>query len=83
MLKEKGNLYVESPLPDSELKHEYSPNKYSVLGIKQWDALFNRAGFMPTACNTLEFDLEQADKTKIREKYMVMTAYKRCPLDIK
>ena len=83
LLKLKGQIYMETPFPDTEHKHEYSANKYSVFGIKQWDALLYRAGFAPTVCNTLEFDIDQPDDTKIREKYMIMMAYKRCPLDIK
>ena len=83
LLKEKGKIYIETPQPDTELKHEYSPNKYSVLGVKQWDALLTRAGFSLTASNTIEFDVDRSDGTKLRDKYMVMLAFKRCPLDIK
>ena len=83
LLKEKGKIYIETPFPDTDLNHEYSPNKYSVLGIKQWDALLNRAGFSLSTSNTIEFDVDKSDGSKARDKYMVMVAYKRCSLDIK
>jgi 2-polyprenyl-3-methyl-5-hydroxy-6-metoxy-1,4-benzoquinol methylase len=83
LLKEKGRLYLETPTPDSALRHEYNPNKYSVFGIKQWDALLNRAGFSTTLSNSIEFEVEKSDGEKLLDKYMVMVVYKRCPLDIK
>jgi SAM-dependent methyltransferase len=83
LLKEKGQIYIETPSPDTELQHEYNPNKYSVFGVKQWDALMNRAGFSIISSNIIEFDVDRSDGSKLRDKYMVMMAYKRCPLDIK
>lgn len=92
LLKDKGKMYIEVPAPDSDRKHEYNSNHYSVLGLSQWDALLMRTGFKVDTCNTVEFDVElpnpestdeNAEKIKMREKFFVMVVSKRCPLDIK
>ena len=86
-------MYVEVPAPDLERRHEYNSNHYSVLGVKQWDALLTRAGFTVDTCNTIDFDIEMPkDLTKtgpdderitMKEKFFVMLTTKQCPLDIK
>ena len=95
LLKLKSSIYIEVPAAEIDRKHEYNPNHYSVLGVAQWDALLNRAGFKVDTCNTIEFDIEvpkdpeaktnepDQEKIKFKEKYIVMMARKMCPLDIK
>jgi SAM-dependent methyltransferase len=90
LLKLKGNLYMEVPAPDSDRRHEYNSNHYSILGLRQWDALLQRAGFAVDKCNTIEFDIEipeseqeGAEKVQMKEKYFIFMANKKCPLDIK
>jgi SAM-dependent methyltransferase len=89
LLKLKGKFYMEVPAPDSDRRHEYNSNHYSVLGLRQWDALLQRAGFSSDSCNTLEFDIEipkedgAEEKVQMKEKYFIFMANKKCPLDIK
>lgn len=90
LLKLKGSLYMEVPAPDSDRRHEYNSNHYSILGLRQWDALLQRAGFAVDKCNTLEFDIEipeseqeGSEKVQMKEKYFIFMSNKKCPLDIK
>lgn len=93
LLKLKGRMYVEVPAPDLERRHEYNSNHYSVLGVKQWDALLTRAGFNVDICNTIDFDIEMPkdmsksgpddERVTMKEKFFVMLTTKQCPLDIK
>jgi SAM-dependent methyltransferase len=45
VLKPGGVLYVEVPAPDTACQHHTNRNHYSVLGIKMWRSLIERAGF--------------------------------------
>lgn len=89
LLKLKGSLYMEVPAPDTDRRHEYNLNHYSILGLRQWDALLARAGFAVDKCNTIEFDIElpsvetEGEKVQMKEKYFIFMTNKKCPLDIK
>lgn len=45
VLKDGAYMYVEVPAPECHRQHEFNANHYSILGVKQWVALFQRAGF--------------------------------------
>jgi hypothetical protein len=80
---------MEVPAPDTDRRHEYNSNHYSILGLRQWDALLARAGFSQDTCNTIEFDVElpsmeeEGEKVQMKEKYYIFMSHKKCPLDIK
>jgi SAM-dependent methyltransferase len=89
ILKTKHKIYIEVPSPDADRQHEYNINHYSVLGVKMWDALLNRAGFKVETCNTIEFDIEVPDekepgkKIPMKEKFVIFIASKQFPVDVK
>ena len=88
VLKQGGMMYIEVPAPDCARKHEYNLNHYSVLGIRQLDALLNRTGFRVEKFNDIEFQLTMQDNdTKetntVDEKYYAILVTKTNPLDIK
>jgi SAM-dependent methyltransferase len=88
VLKQHGKIYIEVPCPDSERKHEYNLNHYSILGSSQLAALLDRTGFAIEKFNTMEFSLnigknEDGTDVEIPEKYFCIVATKQRPLDIK
>ena len=88
LLKQGSKLYIEVPAPNTERKHEYNLNHYSVFDIAMWDALLSRCGFNIDLCNTFEFPLkypvidDQPEHT-VQEKFLIFIATKKRPLDIK
>jgi SAM-dependent methyltransferase len=88
VLKQYGKIYIEVPAPDSDRKHEWNLNHYSILGKEQLVALLHRAGFDINLFNDIEFDLqigENEDGTAMtaREHYYSIVATKQRPLDVK
>lgn len=90
VLKQGSKIYIEVPAPDSERKHEYNLNHYSILGHTQLAALLLRCGFNIDQFNNLEFDLnvpneENPDEPAkvVKEHYYCIVATKARPLDIK
>jgi SAM-dependent methyltransferase len=45
VLKQGGKIYIEVPAPDTQRKHEWNLNHYSILGEQQLAALLERTGF--------------------------------------
>ena len=88
VLKQFGKIYIEVPAPDTERKHEYNLNHYSILGATQLAALLDRTGFKIDSFNTMEFTLnvgkdDQGNDIEMPEKYFCIVATKQRPLDIK
>jgi len=86
ILKQGGKIYIEVPAPDSDRKHEFNLNHYSILGSTQLAALLYRTGFKIDMFNNLEFNLQVNDndeKKTVKEKYFCIVATKDRPLDIK
>jgi SAM-dependent methyltransferase len=89
ILKQGGKLYIEVPAPDTQRKHEWNLNHYSILGEQQLAALLDRTGFAINRFENFEFDLntpnsEDADSpVAMKEKYYCVVATKTRPLDIK
>jgi SAM-dependent methyltransferase len=82
ILKTGGKIYIEVPQPNSDRKHEFNPNHYSILGDQQLTALLYRTGFKIDRLETIEFDLNLGESTA-REKYYCIVASKRMGLDIR
>lgn len=88
ILKQHSKIYIEVPAPECDRRHEWNPNHYSILGKEQLAALLHRTGFDIDVFNNLEFDLnlgkDESDNDKIaREKFYVIVATKKRPLDVK
>lgn len=88
LLKQGGRMYIELPKPDSERRHEYNLNHYSILGENQLAALLMRCGFDINLFENLEFDIqgknpETGDDFKAKEEYFCIIVTKARPLDIK
>jgi SAM-dependent methyltransferase len=88
VLKQFGKIYIEVPCPDTERKHEYNLNHYSILGASQIAALLDRTGFAIDTFNTMEFSLnigknEDGTDIEVPERYFCIVATKQRPLDIK
>ena len=88
ILKQGSKIYIEVPAPDSERKHEYNLNHYSIFGPAQLAALLDRTGFAVDTFNTMDFTLnigkDEEDKDiEVPEKYFCILATKQRPLDIK
>lgn len=88
VLKQFGKIYIEVPAPDSERKHEFNLNHYSILGATQLAALLDRTGFKIDLFNTMDFTLnvgkdENGNEIEMPEKYFCIVATKQRPLDIK
>lgn len=85
VLKQYGQVYIEVPAPDCERKHEYNNNHYSILGENQLAALLTRTGFDINTFETVEFDVFDKDlnQNSYREKYFVVIATKKKPIDVK
>jgi SAM-dependent methyltransferase len=58
ILSPAGFVYIEMPSPDSPRELEKWPNHYSILGVRMWEALFDRSGFRTIAHTTLPFTLQ-------------------------
>jgi SAM-dependent methyltransferase len=88
VLRQFGKIYIEVPAPDTERKHEYNLNHYSILGATQLAALLDRTGFKIDSFNTMEFTLnvgkdDKGNDIEMPEKYFCIVATKQRPLDIK
>lgn len=88
VLKQNGKLYIEVPAPDSERKHEWNLNHYSILGKEQLVALLHRCGFDVDTFGEIKFDLNvgtNSDGTvkTAKEHYYSIVASRKRPLDVK
>jgi cyclopropane fatty-acyl-phospholipid synthase-like methyltransferase len=89
ILKQGSKMYLEVPAPDTNRRHEWNLNHYSVFGVQQLLALLNRTGFNVDKAETFEFDVlapnEQGEpgKVELREKFICLVVTKARPLDIK
>ena len=81
-------MYIEIPAPNTERKHEYNAEHYSVMGHVQLAALLERTGFRIDKFNDMKFDLSvknpntEEDLT-IPEVYYAIVVTKTRPIDIK
>jgi len=88
LLKQGAKMYIEVPAPDCDRKHEYNNNHYSIMGVRQLDALLQRTGFKLDRFNDMEFELSVTDRdtnqeSKIKEHYYAIVVTKLNMLDIK
>jgi SAM-dependent methyltransferase len=88
ILKRGGKIYIEVPQPNTDRRHEFNLNHYSILGEHQLAALLQRTGFNIDIFNNLEFDLnlgtdKDGNAITAREKYYCIVATKLKSLDIK
>lgn len=89
ILKQGSKIYIEVPAPETERRHEFNDNHYSILGSSQLGALLIRCGFNIEQFNNFEFDLNSPDPSDpdkvqtVKEKYYCIVATKARPLDIK
>jgi SAM-dependent methyltransferase len=87
LLKQNGKIYIETPAPDCDRKHETNLNHYSILGHTQLTALIERTGFNIDQSNILDFDLDMptasGEVVVVKEKAFCFLATKARPLDIK
>jgi SAM-dependent methyltransferase len=88
VLRQFGKIYIEVPAPDSDRKHEWNLNHYSILGKEQLVALLHRAGFDINLFNNIEFELqmgknEDGTTKTVKENYYSIVATKQRPLDVK
>lgn len=88
VLKQKGKLYIEVPAPDSERKHEWNLNHYSILGKEQLSALLHRCGFDIDTFGEIKFDLnmgtnEDGTVKTAKEHYYCIVATRKRSLDVK
>lgn len=88
LLKQGAKMYIEVPAPDCDRKHEYNNNHYSIMGVRQLDALLQRTGFRVEKFNDMEFELSVTDRdtnqeSKIKEHYYAILVTKLTMLDIK
>lgn len=87
LLKQGGKMYIETPAPDCDRKHEFNLNHYSILGIQQLAALLNRTGFKVDKAEVFEFDVSapaaNGERKDMREKFYCIVVTKDRPLDIK
>ena len=88
ILKQGSKIYIEVPAPDSERKHEFNLNHYSIFGPAQLAALLERTGFTVDTFNTMDFTLnlgkdDDGEEIEVPEKYFCIVATKQRPLDIK
>jgi len=91
ILKQHHKIYIEVPQPDCDRKHEFNANHYSILGIQQLAALLDRTGFNIDTCEDFKFEVgmpkdlkdPNGEQIKMMEKYYIIVATKKRPLDIK
>ena len=55
--KPGGVVYIEVPSPGTNAHHERNPNHYSVLGLRMWLQLIQRAGFVDLSHFEIGFPL--------------------------
>lgn len=78
VLKAGGWCYVEVPAQNTDCRHEENRNHYSVLGEAMWLNLMRRAGFEDNiARRDFIFSIEQSDKTKRDDKYLIFMMRKK------
>lgn len=89
ILKQGSKIYIEVPAPESERKHEFNLNHYSIFSHSQLAALLIRCGFNIDSFNNLEFDINMPNEENpdepltVKEHYYCIVATKARPLDIK
>jgi len=89
ILKQGNLMYLEVPAPDTNRRHEYNNNHYSVLGIVQLLALLSRTGFDVVKAESFEFDVlgpnekGEPGKVELKEKFNCLIVKKSKSLDIK
>ena len=78
VLKMGGQLYVETPCPDSDdRKHENNINHYSVFGLRMLSCLIDRAGFKIDSPYNLSMPVvDSATKQKMNETAFAIVATK-------
>lgn len=77
VLKDGAVMYVEVPAPDCPRQHEYNVNHYSILGVRQWHALFQRSGFTVKEYKDLSVNLTNtATDEKFSETYYAFVLIK-------
>ena len=52
-----SKIYIEVPAPDMDRKHEDNLNHFSIMGLKMWKALFDRAGFFVDYAEPYDFGI--------------------------
>lgn len=90
VLKQGSKIYLETPAPGCDRRHEFNLNHYSILGQDQLLALLQRTGFKVEVFQAVEFNLQMLGITNedgslkdLKEKYFCIVATKDRPLDIK
>lgn len=83
ILKQGAKMYIELPAPNSDRKHEYNLNHYSIFGEHQLIALLQRTGFTIDTFEEIKFKLFMPDNKEVEEHYFCIMVTKQRPLDIK
>jgi SAM-dependent methyltransferase len=88
VLKQGGKMYIEMPAPNTDRRHEFNLNHYSILGENQLAALLKRTGFDIDVFNNFEFDItgkmpDSDDEFTGKEHFFCLVVTKQRPLDIK
>lgn len=88
LLKLGGKMYIEVPAPNTERKHEFNNEHYSVFGHVQLAALLERTGFRIDKFTDMKFDLtvtkpDSEETATIPEVYYAIVVTKTRPIDIK
>lgn len=87
LLKQPGYMYIETPAAETERKHEFFINHYSVFGTTQLGALLQKTGFNINTFNIVDFNLkvqtEDGTEQTIQDKAYCVITNKQRPLDIK
>jgi hypothetical protein len=83
-LKLKAHAYVEVPAAGQARQHEFAPGVWSILGVEQWVALFQKAGFEVVSQKELNYEFEHAEtKEKIKDTHYSFLIRKQRPIDSK
>ena len=58
VLNDDGQIWIEVPCPDNQRAfiHEFNPNHYSIMGIRMWQGLFEKSGFVLN--NSYVYDID-------------------------
>ena len=88
VLKQGGKMFLEVISPEGEYPHELNTNHFSIMTSKQLMALLTRTGFSIDQFNSFDFDLsvgsnEDGTAKYVKEKYYVIVATKKRPMDVK
>ncbi len=84
VLKKGGQLFLEVPLPEQPLKHEFIRNRYSVLGQPQLEALILRAGFDIDWVKITTVPVKNNETNEeLKDQNLTILATLKRPIDIK